>query len=122
MTNFDSTGKAMDMEVALSHVDGDAGFLAELAEVFLQDYPRLMEELQRSIRHGNHPELQRAAHTLKGRLAFFGINKVRDQAFALEMMGREGNVENAAQALAELESSMKGALTEFATLIQTHGQ
>lgn len=122
MADLENSGNPMDMDMALSHVDGDARFLAELAEVFLQDYPRLMEELRRSILHGNYPELQRAAHTLKGRLAFFGINKVRDQAFALEMMGRERNSENAAQTLAELESAMKSALAEFAALIQTHGQ
>jgi HPt (histidine-containing phosphotransfer) domain-containing protein len=122
MTDLTNTKKEMDMDIALSHVDGDIQFLAELAELFLQDYPRLKEEMRHSILQGNHSEFERAAHTLKGRLAFFGLNKARDKAFGLEMMGRECNFTNAGQALAELESAMDGILPEFTSLVCERGQ
>jgi HPt (histidine-containing phosphotransfer) domain-containing protein len=119
------SGKAkreMDLDISLSHVDGDMAFLAELAEIFLQDYPRLMEEMRHSIQQGNHSDLERAAHTLKGRLAFFGLNRMRDKAFALEMMARERNSENTVRVLAELESSMESILPEFKSLVRDQGR
>ncbi len=108
----------MDLDIALSHVDGDIQFLAELAELFLQDYPRLLGELRLSILQGNYSDLERAAHTLKGRLAFFGLNQMRDKLFGLEMMGRERNFTNSKQALAEIEFAMERVLPEFTALVR----
>jgi two-component system, sensor histidine kinase and response regulator len=118
MTESDTARKEMDLDVALLYVDGDIQFLAELGEIFLQEYPRLLEEMRNSIREGNHYELERAAHTLKGRLAFFGFNKTRDKAFRLETMGRERNSGNGAIALAELESAMESILPELTSLVR----
>ena len=118
MTDSNEATKEMDLDVALSYVGGDIRFLAELAELFLQDYPRLMDEMRHSILLGNHSDLERAAHTLKGRLAFFGLNTMRDKASGLELMGRERNSTNTIQALAEIESAMEGILPEFTSLVR----
>lgn len=122
MKDSNEAAKAMDLEVALSHVDGDIQFLAELAELFLQDYPRLMDEMRHSILLDNLSDLERTAHTLKGRLAFFGLNAVRDKAFGLEMMGRERNSTNTIQALAEIESAMESILPELTLLVREQGR
>jgi HPt (histidine-containing phosphotransfer) domain-containing protein len=122
MTDSNEATKEMDLDVALSYVGGDIQFLAELAELFLQDYPRLMDEMRHSILQGNHSDLERAAHTLKGRLAFFGLNTMRDKAFGLEMMGRERNATNTIHALAEIESAMEGILPEFTSLVREQGR
>jgi HPt (histidine-containing phosphotransfer) domain-containing protein len=116
MNHSGNTGPALDLDVALSHVDGDRQLLAELAALFVQDYPRLRDEARESILKGDHSCLERAAHTLKGRLAFFGIQKVREQAIALEMMGRMGNLSSAEQALADVEREMESVLLEFESL------
>jgi len=122
MTDSDKVKKEMDLEIALSHVDGDIQFLAELAELFLQDYPRLVEEMRRAILQNNHSELERAAHTLKGRLAFFGLNAMRDRLFTLETMGRERDSASTKQVLAEIESAMGRILPEFTILVREQGR
>ena len=122
MTDSDKAKKEMDLDIALSHVDGDIQFLAELAELFLQDYPRLVEEMRHAILQNDHSELERAAHTLKGRLAFFGFNAMRDRLFTLEMMGRERDSVNTKQALAEIESAMGRILPEFTALVRAQGR
>jgi HPt (histidine-containing phosphotransfer) domain-containing protein len=108
--------RALDIDVALAHVGGDQQLLAELATVFLQDYPRLCNEARQAIQQGDHSSLERAAHTLKGRLAFFGINKGREQVAALELMGRGNDLSGAVQALADVEREMKSILLEFESL------
>jgi len=112
----DKTGSALDLDMALAHVDGDRQFLAELASMFLQDYPRLRSEAHEAIRQGDPKSLERAAHTLKGRLAFFGVQKARDKVIALEMLGRTNNLSSATQMLADVEAEMESILVEFESL------
>jgi HPt (histidine-containing phosphotransfer) domain-containing protein len=106
----------MDLGIALSHVDGDMQLLAELAELFLQDYPRLLEEIRESIPKADFSVLERGAHTLKGRLAFFGIRRIRDLASNLEDMGRTGDQSHSMQALKTIEIEMEKILPEFDAL------
>jgi HPt (histidine-containing phosphotransfer) domain-containing protein len=112
----EKAGCTVDLDIALTRVDGDRQLLAELAAVFLQDYPRLRSEAQQSILQGDHSGLERAAHTLKGRLAFFGISKMHEQVAALEMMGRMNDLSRARQVLAEIETEMEDILLELESL------
>jgi len=102
----------------MAHVDGDAQFLSELAAMFVEDYPRLIEEARTAILQNDHSGLERAAHTLKGRLAFFGVSKIRDQILGLEMMGRENDLPPAPKALSAIETEMDSILPEFESLIR----
>jgi HPt (histidine-containing phosphotransfer) domain-containing protein len=113
---------SIDWEIALGHVDGDWGLLAELAALFSQDCPRLLLEARESIQRRDHSGLERAAHTLKGRLAFFGINDLRDQALQLEMMGRAQVSEEAAESLKAIQAEIDRILPEFDSLGSRRGQ
>ena len=116
------TGNALDINVALAHVDGDAEFLSELAAMFVQDYPRLIEESREGILQSDCAVVERAAHTLKGRLAFFGIASLREKLLSLESMGRENDLSRAPQLLADIEAAMKSILLEFEALMREPGQ
>jgi two-component system, sensor histidine kinase and response regulator len=121
MTDLGKVRRDLDLDIALSHVDGDRQLLAELAVLFLQDYPRLLEEIRDSILKADFMGIERGAHTLKGRLAFFGIQRVREMALGLEMMGRTHNVAQALHALAAIETEMRGILPEFEALAREQG-
>ena len=116
MTGSEKAKKDMDLGIALSHVDGDRQLLAELAELFLQDYPRLLEEIRNSIPKADFVTLERGAHTLKGRLAFFGIQRIREMALALEEMGKTHDIARASQSLVAIQNEMEGILPEFESL------
>jgi HPt (histidine-containing phosphotransfer) domain-containing protein len=106
----------MDYSIALAHVENDLQLLAELAALFVQDYPRLVQETRDSIALNDYARLERAAHTLKGRLDFFGIKQVREQALGLETMGRMHDLTGAKEALAVIEREMKHILPEIESL------
>jgi two-component system sensor histidine kinase/response regulator len=116
MMRSKKAGRILNLDVALAHVDGDRQLLAELSVMFLQDYPRLLAEARSSIQIGDGVGLERAAHTLKGRLAFFGIDKGRERALELEMIGRKNELAFAEQRLAEFESEIASILPEFESL------
>ena len=116
MMNTKKTGRVMDLDVALARVDGDRQLLAELSTMFRQGYPRLLNEARNAILQNDHAGLERAAHTLQGRLAFFGIHELHERVLRLEMMARMNDLTHAGQLLTEVETEMESILPEFESL------
>lgn len=106
----------IDRKSLLEIVDQDEGLLRELAGLFLADKPRLMAEIQDSVTRGDCAKLDGAAHTLKGSVGNFGARRAAQLAARLEKMGREKNLQGAAQVLAALDKEIarvSAALAEF---------
>jgi HPt (histidine-containing phosphotransfer) domain-containing protein len=112
----------IDWTMALTYVDNDRILLAELAAMFLQDSPTLLGKARDAIVQNDASSLERVAHTLKGRLAFFGIDFLRDKASQLETMGRMCYLNDASELLAELETEIERILPEFEALSQEPGK
>lgn len=89
-------------EMALDRVGGDEELLREVAQLYFDEYPTIVEQIQTAVRSGSAQELQRSAHTLKGSLGTLGAELAAAQALRLEMMGRLRNMSEAASALCEL--------------------
>ena len=106
----------MNHATALSRVDGDSSLLAELAAIFIDEYPLLLEEVRDSIIQDDHSGFERAAHTLKGRLDFFAIDEMHDLALRLEIMGRARDWNEAHRTLKLIETGMANVLHEFELL------
>jgi two-component system sensor histidine kinase/response regulator len=96
--------------VALSFAEGDAQLLAEVTDLFFHDIPRLMSEVRDAVAHGDSRLLERSAHTLKGMVAYFGAQATAQAALRLEMLGREGNLTPAQEAVVELEKEIERLL------------
>jgi two-component system, sensor histidine kinase and response regulator len=116
------SGHAINLEQVLAHVGGDQELLAELSVMFIEDYPLLLMELKASITQSDPSTVERIAHTLKGRLAFFGITNGTIQATELEDMGRSSDLAGAPEALAAMENALEAVLSEFKLLFQDHGK
>ena len=63
--------------------------LRELAGLMLEECPRLLEQMRRSLADGDVEELRRAAHTLKGSARLFAAHPTADAALEVEDIGRE---------------------------------
>ena len=74
----------VDLHRALDAIDGDKVLLKEVLEVFLQDYPMMVEALRGSIRAGDAQQTERAAHCLKGAVGIFGVGAAYHLAYELE--------------------------------------
>jgi len=96
----------IDLSAALKATDGDVELLAEVVEAFLDEYPDLLTHLEPALAERNLAHVQRISHTIKGGLRLFG--NVPSHAFAerLEEMGASGCLENGAETLESLKSSL----------------
>jgi PAS domain S-box-containing protein len=106
----------IDRETALARVGGDLPLLAELAGLFLEEYPQLLETARESLRRGEAAGAIAAAHQIKGLLAQFGAERARQQALRLETAGREQRLEDAWAELDRLMEIMDRLQPEFRQL------
>ncbi|NNL75581.1 MAG: response regulator [Desulfobacterales bacterium] len=111
----------LDEQLLLKAFDGDWSFLEELVEIYLNDYPRIMDELQKAIKEGDSNKLMRSAHSLKGMLRNFQAEHAAEIAFELEKMGKNEKFEGAQAAaeslsakIAEVDKTLRDILARIA--------
>ncbi len=96
---FDSRG-------ALNRAGHDPELLAELIEIFLEDCPRRVAEIQEAISLSDAQGLERSAHKLKGAAAVFEARSVVELAEQLETLGHQANIPSAQELLPTLDSQI----------------
>jgi two-component system sensor histidine kinase/response regulator len=112
----DETCQTLNREAILERVGGDVDFLQEIADLFAEDCPKLLTEIRSAITTGDPRALEHAAHTLKGSVSNFGAEPARQAAFRLEMIGRNGDLNEAPEAWATLEYEVQRFTEALATL------
>lgn len=117
MSITQTDGCLFDPVVILDRVGGDEELLREITEIFLSEYPELLQEIRDAIRAQDPRRLEHSAHTLKGSVSNFGAAAATEAAFQLEAMGRRGDLHDAHEALRALElhfAALAPVLEKFA--------
>jgi two-component system sensor histidine kinase/response regulator len=84
-----------DPESLWDRVDGDMELLRELNEVFAEEAPKMLADIENAICRGSAPDLEKSAHKLKGSVLQFSAQAAAAGASELEEMGRRGSVTGA---------------------------
>lgn len=96
---------------------GDAAFLEEVVEAFLEDAPQHVRTLRAAFPIGDAPSVMRAAHSLKGSSGNFGAARLRELCADLEQHARANHLENLDPLMNRLEQEfclLKNQLTALA--------
>jgi signal transduction histidine kinase/CheY-like chemotaxis protein/HPt (histidine-containing phosphotransfer) domain-containing protein len=115
------TFRAVDEAGALARIDGDRGLLQELIRLLLKDCPGLMTSLRAAVVAGDGQALSRAAHTFKGAVLPFGADRLRDAIQRLEIMGRQSDLAEAADACVAVERELELVQQELTALMEEGG-
>jgi HPt (histidine-containing phosphotransfer) domain-containing protein len=91
----------------LSHVGQDAGFLAELVELFQVDSRDLFGKLREALARQDGVGLTRAAHTFKGMVGNFCAPAAAQAALDLELAAKQSAFDLASRHLATLETEVE---------------
>ncbi len=108
-----------DGDELLGRVGGDRELLQMLVDLFFESVPAQLVELRAAIRAGNADQVNRLAHTVKGAVGNFASPSAIEAAQRLEIMGKEGRLEDAEDVFAELEMTigrLKQALCAFVAI------
>jgi two-component system, sensor histidine kinase and response regulator len=106
----------LNRALALSRVGGDEDLLREIASLFLDDYPQLVEKIQAALEANDAHGLERASHSLKGSVANFGAEPAYQAALELERIGRSNDMSQARAAYQRLDESLKSLRPELTAL------
>ena len=90
-----------------------ADFINELVDTFLEDAPRLIDELKSALLANDADSFRRAAHSLKSNGATFGAQHLSELAKQLEMLGRENRLGDTGDRLQTLERTYQAAAAEL---------
>jgi len=105
---------AFDLVAAMPRFDGDEELFAEVAEMFLNNGPELMERIRRALADGNHGAAAGAAHTLKGSAGNFEAREVFEAAMNLDTSARQGDQAGIDAAWAALQVELPRLLAALA--------
>jgi len=97
----------IDIDDVLNRCMGNVQLLGRLLDKFQEDSAKNLQALSELVGNNKAPELARMAHGIKGVAANLSAGKLRDLAAQLESMGRDGQLDLAAQCLDKLRTEMQ---------------
>ncbi len=119
-------GEIVDTAIALERVGGDRELLRELVDLCRGNLPGWLADLRAALTVSDAVRLRRAAHTIKGAVGSIGGVEAAAAAAVLEERGRAARLDGAEadvvameQALARLESALRGNETAGPVLQET---
>jgi two-component system, sensor histidine kinase and response regulator len=95
-----------DFDQSLRRFDGDRELYRDLIGFFLEDSPKLLEQVRQGMHDGDAKSARRAAHTLKGLAANFTARRAVDAADAVERLAAGHALASAQDAVARLEQEI----------------
>jgi PAS domain S-box-containing protein len=108
---------AFDETAALSRVDGDVGFLRELASLLAEDAPQLLTQIGDAVAAEDAVRVEKTAHRLKGALIPFCSAAAFEAAQSLEQFGHSGGLGGANQKYHDLENHLDRLLAKLAEFL-----
>jgi len=100
----------------VARFDGDSELLKELAGIFLQECPRMLDEIRAALGTADLRALARAAHTLKGSVGNFAMPGPWETAQRLELLANSGQLCGAQEIFHVLEQQ----IAQFNQILARH--
>ena len=86
--------------------------------MFLEDFPPMLEAIDQALTDGDHDELGRTAHGLKGMLGNFQADAAVAHSFSLEKMGKNKTCSGGREIFMTLVSEVQKLETALARLTE----
>lgn len=107
----------VDVPAALERIGGDRQLFRELALIFVEDSPQLLEGLRISLAERNRAQAERWAHGLKGIAANIGGVRVERMAVVIEDAARADQLEIADVGLEMLSTELTRLISELRSML-----
>ena len=104
---MDSNDIVFDLTKALEQVGGDREVLKEIIDIYCQEYPKQLQQIQEAIDKKNAVMAGNVAHTIKGAVANFGAKPSFGAALNLEKIGKSGDLSHAKEAFDVLKKELE---------------
>ncbi|MFH1148120.1 MAG: response regulator [Pseudomonadota bacterium] len=99
----------VDLTAAMERFSDDRAFFVEVLNGFIETTSKQIKNLSEAISSGNADVVRRESHSIKGAARTLSADPLAEQAFRIEMMGRDNT-------LTEADAALKGLMAEFERL------
>ncbi len=96
---------------------GDESFLRDLIQIYLEDAPRRLTEIEAGLAESDGRKVASAAHSLKGSSANFGVRQLRALCEQAEQFGKRDSLAEARALLPSLQTELTRVRTELEGLL-----
>ena len=109
MSQLSESAPLIDVGELEERLGSDNELLAQIVELFAETYTETLADLERAIAAKQAESIRRHAHTLEGIVANLGAKSPAQQAFEIEIMGRD----DALDGIEDKYELLKGLLSAF---------
>lgn len=106
----------VNKQAALAALGGNEALLIELAGMYSEDAPELLQDLQRGINQGDARSAHRALHSLRGLTATFYAESVVELTREMEKLAEAGELVEVEQRVPRLTNVVQQVADELRTL------
>ena len=106
----------IDLKDALQRVQDDKELLAELFDIFWEDFPGKRNTIWAAMEKGDSVTFQQISHGLKGATGNISARKMHENCIELDHMGKDGKLEGARAKLELLDQQFEEFKLEAARL------
>ncbi|MBU0987452.1 MAG: response regulator, partial [Proteobacteria bacterium] len=99
---------SFDKQSLLEAFEHDWSFFKDIVEMFVSDYPAMLDSIIAAVKAKDADTLQQTAHSLKGMLRNFQADAAAEKALSLENMARHGKFEGGEQICQALTQEVAG--------------
>ncbi len=96
---------------------GDDSFLRDLIQIYFDDAPKRLVEIEQAVAEKDARKLTLAAHSLKGSSSNFGANQLRLLSEELEQLGRQSALDGVAALVPPLKAEYARVEAELTALL-----
>ncbi len=106
--------QAFDHRAMVERLGDDLELVTELIDLFLEESPMLLADVQLAVNCRDAKAVERSAHRLKGSAGNFGMNKTCAAALRIEVLGRKGDLTDVDAAYQSLHDELRQLQAELA--------
>lgn len=92
----------IDLNQVMKRLDHDKDFFYELLNIYREEFPAKIQELEKSIAEKKFKLIQEIGHFLKGSSANLGLTYLQEESSKMEQAGKEKDIHKAEKAFKNL--------------------
>ncbi|WP_182865552.1 response regulator [Rhodopirellula sp. JC639] len=112
-----ASSEPTDWSAALGLCAGDQALLVDILGAFLEETPRLMDELEQALVDVDCQGAKRTAHTLKGALRALGLESMGELAFQIEQQASDGSLSDTGPIAIRLRRQLDVAVADARRMV-----
>lgn len=97
----------LDIDTAVNRIGGDRELYNEVAQIYLEDAPELLEKIAANLKILNRETVERNAHSLKSASANVGAERARAAALAIELEAHTADQSRLSTLLSDLRQCIQ---------------